>query len=300
MTARLSDNSNTAPADLPTIIEEGDVGGMPKICHGLTDGISILTADLEIVDVNYPMAKWYSDRECIVGKKCFQVYHNRTNPCEKCPAMKTLQRHGRERAVVVHETVKAERVGVQDLQTFPVFDDNGKVAYIVEYVRDVTTLRNRSYELAQARREISRLKVQNSILQDALYRSDNLSHVIRQELLYQLDWVVGPLLDELRSRAAATDSELIDEISRSLYEPVAALGRLSEGDLEGHQESDLTLREIEVLRLTQKGLTSKEIADQLSVSPRTVDYHRQKVRKKLNLCGDSRRLSTQLAQVGIR
>lgn len=45
----------------------------------------------------------------------------------------------------------------------------------------------------------------------------------------------------------------------------------------------LTEREREVLQMTAEGLTSIEIGDHLSVSPRTVETHRQSLMKKLNI-----------------
>jgi DNA-binding NarL/FixJ family response regulator len=54
----------------------------------------------------------------------------------------------------------------------------------------------------------------------------------------------------------------------------------------GQQEAscaDLTLREREVLKLIAEGRTSKEIADLLYISPRTVEHHRANMMKKLNI-----------------
>ncbi|SRR6266496_5146806 len=45
----------------------------------------------------------------------------------------------------------------------------------------------------------------------------------------------------------------------------------------------LTLREIEVLQLLAKGYTNRQIADQLSLSPRTVEGHRANLSGKLGL-----------------
>lgn len=48
-------------------------------------------------------------------------------------------------------------------------------------------------------------------------------------------------------------------------------------------ETRLTAREREVLGLTADGLTSKEIADRLRISPRTADVHRAHLMAKLGL-----------------
>lgn len=45
----------------------------------------------------------------------------------------------------------------------------------------------------------------------------------------------------------------------------------------------LTRREREILALVAKGLTNQQIADQLYISPRTVDTHRTNIMQKLNI-----------------
>lgn len=47
--------------------------------------------------------------------------------------------------------------------------------------------------------------------------------------------------------------------------------------------SDLTGKEIEIVQLIGRGLTSREIADQLFVSIRTIETHRYNILKKLNI-----------------
>ena len=45
----------------------------------------------------------------------------------------------------------------------------------------------------------------------------------------------------------------------------------------------LSIREREVLRFLAKGHTNSEIADMLSLSPKTVDTYRSRIMNKLNL-----------------
>lgn len=47
----------------------------------------------------------------------------------------------------------------------------------------------------------------------------------------------------------------------------------------------LTPREIEILEMTGKGFTSKEISEQVYIAERTVQKHRENIRKKLGIKG---------------
>jgi len=51
----------------------------------------------------------------------------------------------------------------------------------------------------------------------------------------------------------------------------------------GEQTVKLTKREIEVLTLVIEGKSSKEVAEQLFVSKRTVDFHLANIYEKLNV-----------------
>jgi DNA-binding NarL/FixJ family response regulator len=54
-------------------------------------------------------------------------------------------------------------------------------------------------------------------------------------------------------------------------------------DLSLQHISQLTEREIEILKLVAQGMTNKEIGDTLSISHRTVDTHRTNLMKKLDV-----------------
>ena len=52
-----------------------------------------------------------------------------------------------------------------------------------------------------------------------------------------------------------------------------------------HSESvdHLTPREVEVLKLVAEGWSSRQIAEELVISPRTVERHRENIMEKLGL-----------------
>jgi DNA-binding NarL/FixJ family response regulator len=59
------------------------------------------------------------------------------------------------------------------------------------------------------------------------------------------------------------------------------------GDLGGllmkNDNFSLTPRECQILELVAKGLTNKEIARRLAISPKTVDAHLQKIYRKMHV-----------------
>ena len=92
----------------------------------------------------------------------------------------------------------------------------------------------------------------------------------------------------------AADTELVTAI-RTVHEgnvylsPLAQaimvddyLQRVSDGD-EKDSYSSLTEREREILKLIAEGKTNNQIAEKLSISPKTVDTHRTHIMDKLNM-----------------
>ncbi len=57
-------------------------------------------------------------------------------------------------------------------------------------------------------------------------------------------------------------------------------------------KNELTNREIEIVKLVAEGKITKEIADQLHVSVRTIETHRSKIMKKLNVSNASEMVRT--------
>ena len=113
-------------------------------------------------------------------------------------------------------------------------------------------------------------------------------------LLAAVDMYVG-LTTERADRPAfsaeAAATELRDLVSRGVLEPAVVDAVLTAA---GHQRATvsgprsqgpggLSRREVEVLRLAARGLTTREIADQLFISAKTADHHVQHVYTKINV-----------------
>jgi len=66
-------------------------------------------------------------------------------------------------------------------------------------------------------------------------------------------------------------------------EPTADGSPRPTGDLPGIPFDGLTEREREVLKLVAEGYSGTEIAEQLVISPKTVDTYRERIMQKLGL-----------------
>jgi two-component system, cell cycle sensor histidine kinase and response regulator CckA len=112
---------------------------LESIFESIQDGISILDKDLTILRVNATMERWYAHTMPLVGKKCYEAYHQRTAPCEICPSRKTLAT-GESAYERVPKTGPGGRVvGAEELYTFPFTDlVTGELQGVIEFVRDIT------------------------------------------------------------------------------------------------------------------------------------------------------------------
>jgi RNA polymerase sigma factor (sigma-70 family) len=78
------------------------------------------------------------------------------------------------------------------------------------------------------------------------------------------------------------DQDLLDRIQRAIARDSERRESLGEhARIEAHLES-LTAREREVLDLMVKGKQNKQIAQELGVSPRTIEIHRSRVMEKMD------------------
>ncbi len=112
---------------------------LSNIFSSIPDGLSVLDKDMNIVMVNQVMEIWYAHALPFKGKKCFEVYHGASQPCQVCPTIQTLKT-GKTAVEVVPLTAKdGIRVGWIELYSFPLTDaDTGEITGVIEFVRDIS------------------------------------------------------------------------------------------------------------------------------------------------------------------
>jgi len=110
---------------------------LAAVFNGIQDGISVLDSDLNILQVNQAMDKWYAHQLPLAGKKCYQAYHGRTEPCAVCPTLRAL-RQGIPQVDVVPLVGSGGQRGWLELHAFPLIEQDGSVSGVIEYVRDIS------------------------------------------------------------------------------------------------------------------------------------------------------------------
>ena len=112
---------------------------LSSVFASIQDGISVLDTELNIIQVNPTMERWYSHAVPMTGKKCFEVYHSSSKPCDACPSTRALETGQSAYELVPKRGPSGEITGWLDLYSFPLIDEStGERKGVIEYVRDIT------------------------------------------------------------------------------------------------------------------------------------------------------------------
>lgn len=171
----------------------------------------------------------------------------------------------------------------------PFKDEKGTVFEYVSIRTDITDRVKLSDELMHANERLNQitqelksekiaLNNKNIALNELINHIDQEKDQIKVTMSNNLETVIFPLLETLRSSSSTIDHKYIDLIFHSLKE-------ISQPFFKGNHTiaTKLTPKEIQICNMIKNGLAVKEIAKMLHLSPRTIDKHRENIRKKLGI-----------------
>lgn len=131
---------------------------LSSVFSSIQDGISVIDGNLTIRRVNDSMKKWYRHATPIIGRKCYEVHQWRDEPCESCPAKRTLETGKADSDLVTKRGSHGEVTGWLDVFTFPIIDSStGKATGVIEYLRDATDRVAISEALTESEKRYRRL-----------------------------------------------------------------------------------------------------------------------------------------------
>jgi PAS domain S-box-containing protein len=165
----------------------------------------------------------------------------------------------------------------------PVFDGKGNFKGSFSVVTDITNLKQTELALKQRERELEvqtvNLEEANAALKVLLKRREEDKKELEEKVLFNIKELAEPYLEKLRKTGlnerqrafldilASSLNEIISPFPRSLY----------------FTYLNLTPSEMQIAALVRHGKTTKEIAELLTLSSRTVETHRKNIRRKLGL-----------------
>ncbi len=179
------------------------------------------------------------------------------------------------------------------LSPAPLMDENGVFKGCYTVVTDVTRLKqaeqflkDREKKLKQKRAELAEA---NTTLKTLLKVKDESIRELEEAIASNLRQMITPYLNKLKRKVDGKERAYVRIIESNLDKVVSPVIR----KLSSHPRA-LTPAELEVASLVKDGNTSKEIANLLNVSRRTVDFHRRNIREKLGLINTRKNLRSHL------
>jgi PAS domain S-box-containing protein len=159
---------------------------------------------------------------------------------------------------------------------------------------DISRLKRVESDLKKRERQLSeksfRLEEMNTALEVLLQKREQDRIELEKKVLLNIRQLIEPYLEKLNgTRLGENQRALVDILQTNLSEILAPFSSRLIKDHVG-----LTSMELEVAQLVKQGKRTKAIAALLNISPKTVDAHRMRIRKKLGLTNKKVNLETYL------
>jgi PAS domain S-box-containing protein len=120
---------------------------LEAIFDGIQDQLSVQTPEYEILRVNRAVIEKSCSRyQELIGRKCYEAYYQRSEPCEKCPVALTLQTKQLASSV---KRIPDEGITLRIL-SYPILDEKGNIFSVIEHVQDITDEQRLQEQLIQS------------------------------------------------------------------------------------------------------------------------------------------------------
>lgn len=164
------------------------------------------------------------------------------------------------------------------------------LANVLERIATNRLLRESS---AAVEAQAKQLERKNVALEEVLDRIESERHAAITDARDRLHTFVEPLLHDLAGRENLTDHDR--RTVRRLIEELTTIFSGGSDRLNG-LAAVLSPRETEICSLIRGGMSSKQIAEYLTITSSTVERHRNTIRHKLGLAGTGENLTSWLRQ----
>lgn len=120
------------------------------LLDAIPDHLTLQSPELKIKWANRgAAANLGKDVSALIGRYCYQLWHNRSTPCDPCPV---------QRCYNTGEIQFEERIGVdgriQTLRAFPLKEESGRITGVIEVGQDITKRRQMEKEKADLQEQL--------------------------------------------------------------------------------------------------------------------------------------------------
>ena len=120
---------------------------LEAIFDGIQNRLSIQTPDYQIFRVNRAVIeKYHTTYQELIGRKCYEVYYQRSSPCEKCPVAVTVKTKQPTSSIM---KISEEETTLRT-SSYPILDEKGHLVSIIEYIEDITEEQRLQEQLIQS------------------------------------------------------------------------------------------------------------------------------------------------------
>lgn len=165
----------------------------------------------------------------------------------------------------------------------PFYNSGGDIIGAIEIVRDITGQKRLVRELESREQELQRkskyLEEANVALKVLLERRETDKSDLQDDVIVNVQRLVLPYVARLRKTKLLTEQvAFLDVLEANLDAIISPFLRNATA-----RHRNLTPREIEIASLIKQGRKTKQIAELLNLSARSIDFHRANLRKKIGV-----------------
>ncbi len=281
-----------------------------------SEGIAVTDLDGNLIFLNQAFADLHGYTVEELEGANLKVFHTEEQLASVEAANRKLRRDGEFSGEIGHVT--------KDGREFPGLMHNsllrnaeGEAVAMIGTLRDITELKEaeerlkrskdelesysmslegkvdeRTRDLENSRKELKRysesLEKTNEALKMIIHGIEEQKKEVEKKITHNLNLTVKPIIDQMKSHELPeTMRFLIKSLEFNLTNMFSSFGEnmIKEGHL-------LTPKEIRICEMIRSGLSSKQMAKVMGISPQTVLVHRKNIRKKLGLAKSKQNLAS--------
>lgn len=257
-----------------------------------SESFSIYDSELNMIEINETGLNMFPEgttRRDIIGKNISDLIPDVRRGSPIYRKFINVLKTGRPHTIIgfVPDNKFGEDVHV-NVTAFRVGDGLGIILTVITELKNALILaEKREAELEKKQKDLEETNIALKVL---LKQREQDKEDLEENLVFSIKELIVPYLHKLkRAGSVEKKEEYLEIIELSLDDIISPFThRLSSKYLK------LTSCEIQVANLIKQGKTTKEIAEILNASPRSVDFHRGNLRKKFNLQNKKTNLRTYL------